>query len=250
MNPESMAKLSGLLAYVLAEMAKDGESPEPTTEPTDAPAVPTPRVMTGPERVVAFALAEWQAGITEPTASRPNGAERIDFYIRSPKAHGASSAQLPKNPHDTVAYTRNGQWSWCIAFCMACHGAADCPAETRRKRGASTYKLQATEEMYGPAIPKVSAADLQPGDILVVGDGDPWWGDHGCIVESVNHDTGLVYTIEGNAHGVLPGGALGEGVVKRTRPLDSRQMGKMCPVSGYQQTMRFMAAFRPETVAK
>ncbi len=69
----------------------------------------------------------------------------------------------------------------------------------------------------------IAPADILPGDIVVVGprvtSRKLRWGKHICIAERIGD--GHVKTIEGNAHGTLPGSAYGEGVVRQVRPLSS-----------------------------
>lgn len=197
--------------------------------------------------VVDAACAEWGAVIREPTGVLAHGAARIDAYIRSPLGGGWPSARLPKNPRDTVAYTRDGQVQWCGFFAAWCYGMAGAPRGPRFYRFPSTPRLASRQARLGPPLPRVALGDLQPGDVLVVGNGKKPAGDHITIVLSVRD--GLVYTVEGNARGKLGDGSIGEGVICRTRPLVALPASARCPVSGLAQSMHAMLAYRPEVPA-
>jgi hypothetical protein len=194
-------------------------------------------------RALDVALTEWGSLVREPTA-QPHGAARIDNYIRGPLGGAWPSARLPKNPRDTVAYTRNGQFEWCGMFAAFCWGSAGLARGPRHFRLPSTKRLASTQARLGPPLPRVALDDLQPGDVLVVGTGKKPAGDHITLVMHILD--GLVYTVEGNARGKLGDGTVGEGVICRTRPLVALPASARCPVSGLTQSMHAMLAYRPE----
>jgi hypothetical protein len=84
----------------------------------------------------------------------------------------------------------------------------------------------------------------------VVGDGAKKQGTHITMVYRVSLKEGLVYTVEGNARGLLPDSTVGEGVIKRTRPLPKRVDGPglnkhaKCPLSGLPQSAEVMHVYR------
>jgi hypothetical protein len=113
---------------------------------------------------------------------------------------------------------------------------------TRRTYFPSTYRLDAwaqyqtignvinSKPASGPYRVYVQLGEAsttipiapQPGDILLVGDGRPAYGDHVTLVERYDATTRLFATIEGNGVGVGPRGNRRQGVVRATRPLGAR----------------------------
>lgn len=193
------------------------------------------------EQIAARALAIWAEGITEPSRQGIGGnPERIWGFEANPDAMGWGWLE---------AYARNGQRAWCGAFAAAVYGAR-LDFAIRQKILPSCSRLYAR---WGSR--RVALADIQPGDIVVVGDRRP--DSKGRPTPQGNHITialevrdGLVYTVEGNAKGRLPDGSIGEGVIKRTRPLPASAggpgiSGDECPVSGRPQSMEVMFAYRP-----
>ncbi len=57
------------------------------------------------------------------------------------------------------------------------------------------------------------------GDILMIGDGSPKFGDHICLVESFDPDRHTFATLEGNGIGIGPDGKRRQGVVRGVRHL-------------------------------
>jgi len=59
----------------------------------------------------------------------------------------------------------------------------------------------------------------QAGDILLVGDGKPDYGDHVCGVLGYDEKRRMFSTLEGNGGGLGPDGKKQHGLVKAERPL-------------------------------
>lgn len=136
-------------------------------------------------------------------------------------------------------YAGDGAYEWCGAFASRCWAKAGLPLATRKSFWSSCYRLHRWAS-YLPIDDKtpnpkpkdgtrrlcVSLAGLhempagvtpQAGDVLIVGDGVPAYGDHITLVESF--DGHAFHTIEGNGRGMGPDGKPRQGVVKATRML-------------------------------
>lgn len=183
---------------------------------------------------VARARDLWALGILSegqmPIGQATPQPEEISQVIRAPGAGAWTWLPADETP------------DWCGHFAAAC--LAHLPQRTRARVLASTYRLRA----YGPDAGVVEVDTPRPGDIAVVGyTGGKAWGDHICLVERV--DDGLLWTIEGNARGLVLGGRRGvaedtrHGVIRRTRPMGAASRA-VCPASGLQQTARLVAVYR------
>lgn len=104
-------------------------------------------------------------------------------------------------------YTGDGAFAWCGAFVAYC--MPDVKPELRKKWWASTYRLFE----YGNKNPgrQVRISDIQPGDIVCVGDGN--YGAHITIAMIWDATKSTLVTVSGNGMGRLPDGSWGEGVV-------------------------------------
>jgi hypothetical protein len=189
------------------------------------------------DAIVAAALAEWRKHVEEPPAG---DAAQIDAYIRGEFGLGWGSGNR-RRLNERVEYVSNRDFEWCGAFAAHCYGRVGLKLTARRRDFASCYRLQrwAGEDKRR----RVALADIAPGNILIVGDGRVPRGTHITIVERVAGD--IIHTIEGNARGLLPDGSIGEGVIRRTRPI--RKMGRFarCEVSGLSMRLRALHAYRP-----
>lgn len=67
--------------------------------------------------------------------------------------------------------------------------------------------------------------EFQVGDIAMVGDGKPDYGDHIVGLMGYDPDARMFLTIEGNGAGLRADGSRGQGVVKARRPVGSRHKG-------------------------
>jgi hypothetical protein len=135
-----------------------------------------------------------------------------------------------------------GNEQWC-GFTQAKAWAPWVSEATRRTWWASTYRLDAWAsyrdlEISGKVYknPKPASGPLrlyarldehstslpftpQVGDILIVGDGKPAYGDHICGVLGYDPKRRVFSTVEGNGVGVGPKGNRRQGIVKAERPL-------------------------------
>lgn len=183
-----------------------------------------------PALVLKTAREQWERAIREPTPSDPAGADAIDHYIRGALGLGWNTCDIV-NWTPGVRYTRNGMFAWCGAFAAFCYGVAGLRGELRAKHFAGTPRLYKWAKGTGRFIAK--AADLQPGDIAVVGAAGDRDGAHITLVTEVRQ--GYFSTFEGNAHGFFPDDSKGEGVVCQERPFDHRK----------PETYRFAFGVRP-----
>lgn len=172
------------------------------------------------ETIVETALDEWSRHVEEPPGK---GWERIDHYIRSAKSMWWSWLKR---------YKRNGQSKWCGAFAAHCYGVAGLPKGLRRAHLPSCFRLWRWSGRSTPNHRRLKLQDIEAGDIVVVGPKPaprtaskrlkkrrPRWGKHITIAAERYRSHGhQLKTIEGNAHGMLPDGTHGEGVIRRSRP--------------------------------
>lgn len=187
------------------------------------------RLAAAGREVVAVALAEWRRVVRDPSP-------RIDEYIRGEKGLAWPTADATFRRPD-APYERDGQFEWCGAFAAHCWGVAGVSRPLRYRHFASCNRLSRSP------LDRVPLAELRPGDVLVVGEpGGRPWGSHVTIVERV--DGGLAHTIEGNARGLLGDGSIGEGVVRRTRPVVPTAAGR-CPATGLPSRAVVRFAYRP-----
>lgn len=113
--------------------------------------------------------------------------------------------------HWIKVYSGDGAFAWCGAF--AAHCWQKVRPEIREKCFASTLRLwDFGAENTGR---RVKSTDLQPGDIVTVGDGAK--GSHIVIFLNWDKNKTIFTCIEGNGHGRFPDGSWGEGVVMGIR---------------------------------
>lgn len=188
---------------------------------------------------VAEAERLWKLNIVEP----PNGDEKyaasraeIDAMIRSDDGLGWSWL---------APYVHDGQFEWCGAFAARCWSVAGLPLKPHRHTfWSSTFRLDAwarygsfngTPSGHRPTSGARMLIELnadskpehcvfpdgsspQPGDIVMVGDGTPPYGDHITLCSAFDMKTGVFSTFEGNATGgVGPDGKRRQGVIKAER---------------------------------
>ena len=186
------------------------------------------------QRIADTALTEWRLGVAEPGPSPIANTKRIDGYIRG--ALGLAWAWLPP-------YTKDEQFAWCGAFAAFCAGSAGVGHALRFKRMASTLRIN----NHLRATRGIDLDAIEPGDILVVTNGSRPHGEHICVAveKPVN---GLVVTVEGNARGILGNGRVGNGVIRRTRPLAPMPKHRRCPMSSLKQShwVLYAIRFKPE----
>jgi len=137
-----------------------------------------------------------------------------------------------------VPYKGDGQVEWCGLFAGACWHAAGLDPKWLATYFASTYRIDtwARYDSFNAQHPNPRPpADVQPrliasfnqasssvpwmpmpGDILMIGDGSPAFGDHITIVESYVDETKTFTTISGNGVGIGPDGKRRQGIVRST----------------------------------
>lgn len=206
----------------------------PAIAPVLEPIAPSKEA--SPTRVAAVlrrAQLEWERGVKEPPG---NSHHQIDVYIRSVEGLHWPSAALP-NSHDTMRYTRNGQFAWCGAFAAYCFALAGLRADIRKRSCASTFRLFTLANQTPRYI---SPRDIEAGDIAIVGPPNgKRYGAHVTICrETPAPGATFIMTYEGNAKGEGPTGAFYEGVVRQSRPFSHKDPAKYCVLYG----VRFLDA--------
>ncbi len=196
------------------------------------------------ERAVRRLIDLWSLDVFDPKASdKSEAAERnrklIDAIVRSDA--GAGWNWLDPYRGDGAP----GNPEWCGMTAAFGYGA-ELPLDTRRTWFPSCYRLdrwaryEALDDKHpnkkpaqGPyrmlceldehSTPKDLTFTPRAGDIAIVGDGRPVWGDHVTMVVSYDASTGTLHTIEGNGSGMFSNGTRGHGIVKGTRPIGARR---------------------------
>lgn len=227
---------------LLDRLRLGGEACIPIPNSTPPEAVPD---LTDAELVVRWVEAQWARHIEEPR--EPGEVEAITEYILDGAAWPTADILTWKVG---AAYRDGGareqdSFAWCGAFAAAAVKQLGISDDERRQM-VSPERLYANHKSR-----KVRLGDIQPGDIVIVGDKKKRkHGSHITVCVGLRDD-GLIDTIEGNAIGLLPDGSIGEGVIKRTRPLPPGATGgprdpDPCPVSGRPQNARIISAYRFE----
>lgn len=173
------------------------------------------------QRAVTEATRLWNRDIYDPDPSDRSHAadtqrQRISEIIQ---AGGWGWAAPYRGPEP----------QWCGLFAAACWESAGLDPKWLATYWASTYRLGlwGTYQNFDrkhPNPPPTDKADrrvwaragtVEPraGDVLIVGDGNPIYGDHITLV--VAYHSGTFDTISGNGGGVGPRGNYREGVSRR-----------------------------------
>jgi hypothetical protein len=138
-----------------------------------------------------------------------------------------------------IPYKGDGQVEWCGLFAGACWRAAGLDPKWIATYFASTYRLNlwGSYRSFDAKHPNPRPMDRprmmciltressglpfepEPGDILVVGDGNPEVGDHIAIVEHYDEARRKFHTVEGNGIGNGPDGKRRQGIVRAERRL-------------------------------
>lgn len=181
----------------------------------------------------------WRMDIVDPPRGR-KGAEAdrwrktIDAMIR----HGLGWTWEPP-------YRADGDYAWCGAYAATSWSAA-IPLATRKRYWSSTYRLdrwaryQSIDDQpadpspdgpgricveldqYSQKIVLPDGSHPRPGDLLLVGDGRPAYGDHITVIERYDPVTRTAHTLEGNGGGLGPDGKPRQGVVRARRMVGLR----------------------------
>lgn len=202
------------------------------------------RLVTAGEIAIAEAERLWALNIYDPpnsSAIHEASRAQIDRMIRSTDGLGWTW-QKP--------YAKDGDYEWCGAFAASCWATAGLALKPHRYTfWSSTYRLDLwgrykayegivanprppkgqPERMLIELDAKSKPSDARfpdgtlprAGDIVIVGDGSPRYGDHITLCAAYDAAAGAVSTIEGNAgsrrSGLAPDGTDRHGVIKATR---------------------------------
>jgi hypothetical protein len=159
---------------------------------------------------LAWAEKEWLKVVQEP---RGENWDLIDSYIRGPKG-------LVWKWEDR--YDQNGEFAWCGAFVARALGEIGLRKSIRLKSMASTVRI--VNWARGTDRYLDDPRDVEPGDIVIVGDKRKKAGNH--ITLAIRRDGDNVLTYEGNARGKGPNGGRYEGVIRHNRPFESKGLSK------------------------
>lgn len=173
------------------------------------------------ERAAARALDLWRRDIIDP----PIGSK----HPRAAESLAVINAIIKRNRWTwLLPYRGNGPPQWCVMFDGECWAEArldeswlmDYFASTDRVLDWSTYKRFSPKSKANPppapGRPHRLCGKLErgkpppftplPGDIMLVGNGKRYAGDHGTIVMGYDDDIRTFDTISGNGGGVGPNG--------------------------------------------
>jgi hypothetical protein len=181
------------------------------------------------------ALAEatrlWESDVYDPP--------RNDYSPRGVASREAIQRIVNDGGWTWICYRGDGDVEWCGLFAAACWRAAGLDARWFAAFWASTYRLDLWARyrpfnqkpnpkpalgpfrLFAMLSPESVSLPFAPraGDILMIGDGSPAFGEHICLVESYDEERHLFHTIEGNGHGLGPDGKRRQGVVRAVRHL-------------------------------
>lgn len=194
---------------------------------------PPDRLTQAGQLALAEAVRLWHADIIDPSVADLTDPDRPghERAIRSREHIDRMLKAAGWGGHAPYAGNRRGP-EWCGIFAAACWRVAGIKPELLATWFASTYRLFAWahyRSFNSKANPKppsgpyrvavkltglrADQVNTRAGDVLVVGDGSPEYGDHITIVKS--YADGVFATISGNGGGVGPDGKHREGVVAR-----------------------------------
>lgn len=191
-------------------------------------------------RAGELALAEaerlWNLDVYDPPIGdkRPRAAECLAVIEGVIKASGWGFA---------TPYLGNGPPQWCGLFAGACWRKAGLNPSWLATYWASTYRLGlfATYQKFDQKHPNPPPKDTtdrrlfgqlardrlllpftpRAGDVVIVGDGEPSFGDHITLCVSYDAAKRTFDTISGNGGGAGPKGDKREGISRRTYSIDS-----------------------------
>lgn len=180
------------------------------------------------QKAAARAEAQWNLDVFDPPIGSSHARAKFCLdTIEKIIARNGWSWALP--------YRGDGPPQWCGMFAGDCWAEAGLDTTWLAAYFASTYRLMAWvtyqrvegSKKQNPK-PSISAQhrlyvnlrqkfDITPraGDIVIVGDGAPTWGDHITICMGYTHATKTFNTISGNGGGVGPRGNVRQGISRR-----------------------------------
>jgi hypothetical protein len=201
---------------------------DPIKDPLDPPDPVNPGEIALAEARRLCALDIVDPSPTDRSANAERCRALIQTFIR---------AALPNH-----VYRGNGQGAeWCLLFWFYCwRDLIDLTPAERACYLPSTYRIHELlnhRSIFGVPCPKhrwrrwtftASATALpagcvpQDGDLLIVGDGQPDYGDHATMVRGWDAVRRVFHTVEGNATERLGNGKRRQGVILAERPLGKR----------------------------
>jgi hypothetical protein len=190
-------------------------------------------------------LGLWEQNIFDPRHSdKSDEAERCRGVILHIITHGGGWKWVERYKGDGAP----GNEQWC-GFTQAEAWADWIPEATRRTWWASCYRLDKwarysdldigdvknPKPKSGPLrgywkLNEASAGlpdgyEFQVGDVALVGDGRPDYGDHVVGLTGYDPKRRMFHTLEGNGVGKRADGTRGQGIVKAERPIGRRKPG-------------------------
>lgn len=181
---------------------------------------------------IAEAARLWDSDIYDPP--------RNDDSARGVASRAAINAIVHAGGWTWIDYKGDGDVEWCGLFAAACWRVAGIDPKWLASYFASTYRLDiwARYRSFDAKHPNprpddgpwrrianldAKSAELpfepRAGDILMIGDGSPMFGDHITLVDSYDPARKAFNTIEGNGIGIGPDGKRRQGVVRAVRHL-------------------------------
>jgi hypothetical protein len=187
------------------------------------------RLIAAGKAAVAEAARLWSSDICDP--------QRSDHTPRGEHSRKAIQSIVNAGGWTWLNYRGDRDVEWCGLFAAACWRVAGLNPKWFATFWASTYRLDRWcryQDFNDTKNPKPASGpyrlianldsgskslpfEPRAGDILMVGDGIPAFGDHITLVES--YADGVFRTIEGNGNGLGPDGKRRQGVVRATRNL-------------------------------
>lgn len=164
---------------------------------------------------------------------------RNDYTERGVKSRLAINEIVHKGGWTWINYRGDGDVEWCGLFAATCWRTAGIDPKWLPTYFASTYRLdiwaryRSFDDKHPNPRPETGRRlicelgrestslpwEPRAGDILMIGDGAPVFGDHICLVESYDDERKVFNTLEGNGIGLGPDGKRRQGVVRGVRHL-------------------------------
>lgn len=198
-----------------------------TTQEGCASSTTIDRLELAGRRAVMEAARLWRLDVFDP--------RRSDHRERAEESRKVIQSIVDSGGWTWIDYRGDGDVEWCGLFAAACWRAAGIDPQWLATYWASTYRLDlwARYRSFSTDKPNPRPAsgpyrliadlgsdstelpfDPRAGDILMIGDGSPRFGDHICLVESYDGERKVFNTISGNGVGLGPDGKRRQGVVR------------------------------------